>query len=318
MTKTRVVMGLVLGAFCAALASYWLRTNRKRWVKYDYTGFSPDAPERPLDADGISVELHCHTDASSDGVMTPDQLVYYYASNGFDAVAVTDHNTVSNVKAVRDSARAMSPHMTIISGIEWTTARFHANVYGFSDRDWEVAPSCIREAKTSDYPSDSQLRDVRLWADSFGGVMQYNHPRDPSCVGLTSSEILSAGFDAIEVVGMKDDLRESSTLTKFCRENRIAMTGGSDTHAPELCRLVSNWIRVRSSTETDILSELKNGGGNVRVEIIPGELHLVPGISNGIAAAVGDAFTTATEVLLYPIKWPYKRLFPIRGPVGYR
>ena len=139
--------------------------------------------------------------------------------------------------------------------------------------------------------------------------MQYNHPRDPSCIGLSSSEILKIGFDAIEAIGAQDDLRQSPDFVKFCHTHNIVMTAGSDTHEPGK-RLVCNIVE-----QGDWKYLFKNGP--VAFEIIPPEMCYTPEITNRTTVAALDLFTNVVEGAMYPMKWPFKTLFPIKGPSGY-
>ncbi|MGH2607416.1 MAG: PHP domain-containing protein, partial [Anaerolineales bacterium] len=41
----------------------------------------------------LTVELHCHTHYSADGLMRPERLVEVCRRRGIDRVAITDHNT---------------------------------------------------------------------------------------------------------------------------------------------------------------------------------------------------------------------------------
>jgi len=63
------------------------------------------------------IDLHLHTTAS-DGRSTPDALVAEAAAAGIDTLAVTDHDTVAAVDAVR--AAALRTGLTMIAGIEIT------------------------------------------------------------------------------------------------------------------------------------------------------------------------------------------------------
>ena len=45
----------------------------------------------------ILIDLHTHS-TSSDGSMTPSELVKHAAENGISAIALTDHDTVSGVE----------------------------------------------------------------------------------------------------------------------------------------------------------------------------------------------------------------------------
>src|SRR5437763_12949358 len=59
----------------------------------------------------LYVELHCHSAFSFlDGASLPDELVPAALELGYDAMALTDHNTVSGSMEFAVSARALGLH----------------------------------------------------------------------------------------------------------------------------------------------------------------------------------------------------------------
>jgi predicted metal-dependent phosphoesterase TrpH len=77
------------------------------------TQFAPDEQDAP--ADVTLVDLHAHTTAS-DGTATPETFVRAACAVGLRAVAVTDHDTVAAVAAVR--RHAMGTGMRVVAGVE--------------------------------------------------------------------------------------------------------------------------------------------------------------------------------------------------------
>lgn len=90
----------------------------------------------------LRCELHTHT-VWSDGSMTPEELAANAAARGYDAIALTDHNTVFAYPRVRAAAEKLG--LTVVPGIEWTTFYGHLTVLGGrSPVDWrEVAPATV-------------------------------------------------------------------------------------------------------------------------------------------------------------------------------
>lgn len=72
------------------------------------------------------IDLHLHTTAS-DGRSSPDALVAEAAAAGIDTLAVTDHDTVAAVDAVR--AAADRAGLTMIAGIEITAVHAGKDVH---------------------------------------------------------------------------------------------------------------------------------------------------------------------------------------------
>ncbi|BCL81977.1 PHP-like protein [Ktedonobacteria bacterium brp13] len=65
-----------------------------------------------------SVDLHMHT-TYSDGRWPATQLIEYLASNGFDLVAVTDHDRVNKVAEIQELGAAHG--LAVLSGVEMST-----------------------------------------------------------------------------------------------------------------------------------------------------------------------------------------------------
>ncbi len=64
------------------------------------------------------VDVHCHTTAS-DGVLEPEELVRRAARLALTVVAITDHDTVSGVRAARAAGESLG--VEIIPGVEINT-----------------------------------------------------------------------------------------------------------------------------------------------------------------------------------------------------
>lgn len=66
----------------------------------------------------MKVDFHIHT-CYSDGSLTPEEIVKRYKANGYDEIAITDHDTTDGVaEAVRCAADTC---LTVVPGIEIST-----------------------------------------------------------------------------------------------------------------------------------------------------------------------------------------------------
>ncbi len=70
------------------------------------------------------LELHNHT-TESDAVFTCQELVDFMAADGVDAFALTDHNTISGHRKVRQILENTAPALSAIYGMEYTTYYGH-------------------------------------------------------------------------------------------------------------------------------------------------------------------------------------------------
>ena len=67
----------------------------------------------------MRIDLHLHTTAS-DGMFSPEEVVGLAAEKGLEAIAITDHDSVSGVAAAVKAAES-SPGLKVIPGVEFNT-----------------------------------------------------------------------------------------------------------------------------------------------------------------------------------------------------
>jgi predicted metal-dependent phosphoesterase TrpH len=86
-----------------------------------------------------AVDLHMHT-TYSDGRWPAQQLIDYLATEGFDLVAVTDHDRVDKVAEIQ--AMGAQKGLTVLPGVEMTTqwrgGTTHVLCYGFDPANNEL------------------------------------------------------------------------------------------------------------------------------------------------------------------------------------
>lgn len=63
------------------------------------------------------IDLHVHSN-SSDGTLSPEEVVLYAKSKGLSAIALTDHDTVSGVEEAVKKGEAIG--LTVVPGIEFS------------------------------------------------------------------------------------------------------------------------------------------------------------------------------------------------------
>jgi PHP domain-containing protein len=110
----------------------------------------------------VAVDLHAHT-VHSDGELTVAELAAAAVAAGLDALAVTDHNTVSHHAEL--AAVAQHYGIALIPGQEITTEYGHANAFG--DIGWID----FRE------PAANWVKAVH----ERGGLLSINHPLSGDC-----------------------------------------------------------------------------------------------------------------------------------------
>lgn len=212
------------------------------WLSKDDEGFGPEhglsAALNPQAA-WYRGDLHMHT-AHSDGgcpnasgtKKVPCPLFLTVASaarRGLDFIAISEHNTMSQVSEMRE----LQPYfdtMLMIPAREITTFEGHANLFGVSrPLDFRVGSAAVPDW-------NALLADVA----KAHGVISVNHPRRPNdetCMGcgFTPHDTVDMhGFQAIEAINGGDAERPDSGIPfwegQLDAGLRITAIGGSDSH----------------------------------------------------------------------------------------
>jgi hypothetical protein len=166
-------------------------------------------------------DLHAHSH-HSDGTAPLTDLVAATQAQGLDFLAVTEHNTVSHLPALRalaaEAGRGPAP-LLLIPGMEVTTYHGHANVWpvtGWTDF------RCQR---------DEEMRTVRELARERGALFSVNHPKDggppwkfgdlcdPDCIEVWGAPWFTSNYQSLAVW---DRLLRAG--------RRVTGVGGSDKH----------------------------------------------------------------------------------------
>lgn len=205
----------------------------------------------------ILLDAHLHT-TYSDGVLSPKQAIEYSIANGFDAIIVTDHQTVAGSLAAKKYAEEhYKDQITIITGMEYTCCRIHMNLIGISE-SVPVHPP---------FPSDEELRSVIDKVHSMGGMVMVNHIPWSNTTLLpwdeprllhhpTRQQLYDWGVDGFEVVNQGVfDLRSYQFIQEH-PDSLVAVTG-SDMHRPGPSYA---WTAINAPNRTAeaILNEIRN------------------------------------------------------------
>jgi predicted metal-dependent phosphoesterase TrpH len=183
----------------------------------------------------LKLDLHVHTDKSSDGHTRLDELVPNIRRAGLDGLAITDHNILST-DTIEEAL--------IIPGIE------------ISSRDGHIIGLGIRSSVPRGVSADETIREIR----NLGGVSIIVHPYDLFRSAI-KPDTLTTMPDAIEVVN-SGSIFHSMTWKRaraFAQKHHLPMTGGSDSHIPETIGNAFTTIEAESQTVTSVLDAIKKG-----------------------------------------------------------
>jgi predicted metal-dependent phosphoesterase TrpH len=203
-------------------------------------GWDPPATPRiaiPDDAPWVPGDLQSHTH-HSDAHGSVAELLAAAEARGLQFVAITDHNTISHHRVMAaQAAGAVLP----VPGLELTTYRGHANVWGA--RGW--VDFRIRD--------EADLVAAVARAHALGGLVSINHPkRQPGCIGCDWSYGVPSGIDAMEVWQGPWWLRNWESLARYdallASGRRLSLVGGSDRHQPAGVERDPEPLRIGSPT----------------------------------------------------------------------
>ena len=171
----------------------------------------------------MRADPHCHT-LSSDGMVTPLQLVEAAKSAKLDLIAVTDHDTMGSVEETQ--ARGEEAGVIVVAGQEVTTrAPAQTHILG-----WFLQKPIRR---------GMSIEDTVEAIHAQGGLAIVPHPFMPVYFGSIQPRMLQrllekTTVDGIEVVStVPIGRRRRVMLDNFVAANREplgAMIGGSDCH----------------------------------------------------------------------------------------
>ncbi|KAJ2322227.1 hypothetical protein GGI00_005952, partial [Coemansia sp. RSA 2681] len=205
----------------------------------------------------ILLDAHLHT-VYSDGALSPQQAVEFSLANGFNAIIVTDHQTVEGSLAAKKYAEEhLGDRITVITGMEYTCCRIHMNLIGINE-SIPVSPP---------FPSDDELRSVINKVHDMGGMVIVNHIPWSNATLLpwnearlpdhpTREQLLDWGVDGFEIVNQgMFDLRTYQFIQEHS-DKLVALTG-SDMHYPGPSYAWTT-INAQNKSSEAILDEIRN------------------------------------------------------------
>lgn len=199
----------------------------------------------------LKVETHLHT-LHSDGQHGVAAMLEACRSAGYDAVAVTDHNTLSGLHEAELAAERFG--LVLLPGVEVTTFRGHAVVLGISSvPEWR---------DLEDRGMDALANDVH----AEGGLVCVSHPAalgSPVCSGCTWAwPVQPASVDLWEVFSAP---RPSSEVPAELWRQLLAAGGhaapvaAGDVHSVTAAarQKTATYVYARDRTQAGVLEALR-------------------------------------------------------------
>lgn len=174
-------------------------------------------------------DFHVHSYESGDARPKLDEIARFARSRGLDFVAISDHNTVSQLDFI-DAAQARHPDLLFVPSVEFTTYSGHANGLGATRPVSHLlgVDTDITQAAEA-FGAQGAVFGVNHPALTLGDLClgcEWKHELDPKLVG--SVEI---GTGAWSVTGLAFGAAAMAFWDSLLDEgSRAAAVGGSDDH----------------------------------------------------------------------------------------
>jgi len=184
----------------------------------------------------MKVLFHCHTDSSNCSDIRPQQLVEFLNVNNFDAIFVTDHNSISDL---------VWPEGVVIPSSEISTAQ--GDVIGIFIQN--------------DVPKGLTIKETSEIIHRQGGLVVAAHPCDKlrkEAMGTANFIANLQSFDIVETHNSRNLLaRANREALELAKTNGLPAIAGADAHV--LGELRNAYMNMpQFSDPTTFLQSLKS------------------------------------------------------------
>ncbi len=198
----------------------------------------------------LSLDLHCHSHFSADGVAEPEEMVARARVLGLHGFAITDHNTSACYDYFIEKGFARSDGhavdgLLIIPGQEITTAAGHLLAIGVSLPD--------------NLKGIDPAKAVALIHEK-GGLAIPPHPFDYFRAGIREAILDVLPVDAIEVFNAATTLRRCNRQAlAYAHRRGLPMTAASDAHHADALGVAYTMIDVEEFSVAGVLRGITGG-----------------------------------------------------------
>lgn len=200
----------------------------------------------------LSIDTHCHSWYSGDGVSSPEELVAAAKRKGLHGFIITDHNTCDAYRYMVDHGIARPDGLPIddfliIPGVEVSTDEGHLICAGTMLPDLKGRPAL---------EVVSQIHEA-------GGIAIPPHPFDAFRAGIRESVLETLPMDAIEVFNSAISFKKHNVHARdYAQRKGIPMTAGSDAHYHEAIGTAYTTVETEDFTVKGVLAALVKGDAN--------------------------------------------------------
>lgn len=214
--------------------------------------------------------LHTHT-TNSDGTRPPEQVIADYESRGYDFLAFSDHDFLTDPAPYREKTS-----LILLPGVEVSARGPHILHIGATDL---LEPEEDRQAVLHHIAAQDALAILNHpnWGKNFNHFPQERMEMLEGYIGI---EIYNGVIERLEGSPLATD-RWDRLLSKG---RRVWGFGNDDAHAPVDLELAWNVVRVRERTPQAILEALRKGNFYVSTGVEVEEIRVQDGVFRVVTA----------------------------------
>eukprot|EP00026_Physarum_polycephalum_P007152 Phypoly_transcript_07208.p1 GENE.Phypoly_transcript_07208~~Phypoly_transcript_07208.p1 ORF type:complete len:396 (+),score=59.16 Phypoly_transcript_07208:348-1535(+) len=192
----------------------------------------------------VLIDVHHHPNG-----IDPDTLIQWFIASGYNAVVLTEHNTIENSLEVQKVAREKyNDQLKVLIGMEWTNCRMHMGLLGIS-----------KAVDVPKLPTDQEIQDVINNVHAQGGLTVVNHPPWSYWAGLDQpslDDLIEWGVDFFDVTTYE---RLDLQLIYYAESKNMPVVAGTDSHelgAAHAWTLLN--VNPNNITEESIMDALRS------------------------------------------------------------
>jgi predicted metal-dependent phosphoesterase TrpH len=161
----------------------------------------------------MRIDIHIHSSYSSDGTVSPKEILKCAKKKGLNGIAITDHNVIQGSLKLWKENKNMKDFV-VIPGVEISSSEGHILALG------------IKEVIPRDLSTHETIQKV----NELGGLAIASHPYR-FWSGLGEGNVRKSKFKVIEVMNSRSLKKENIKAMKLADELGCGKTGGSDCHS---------------------------------------------------------------------------------------
>jgi|GEM_PF-392624 len=192
----------------------------------------------------LRVEIHCHTVASSDGMITPDGLLKAAELQKLDVIAITDHDTTEGAFEFQKWFRRKNASTQILIGEERTLSNKCHLIGLFLHGDI----------------ASTEVHEVMDEIHEQGGLVLAPHPYrlKDGLLGPRGQDLTQPGkVDAFEIHNAKSSHADNQKMGEAMPKMNAGFFGGSDAHYEADVGQCVNEIKAVGNVEETVRAMLK-------------------------------------------------------------